>query len=369
MDDSTNVGGSDDAEPTTDRPHPTRLDRFLDWVLESRPTSSGLSLFEGAYQRAEVEIEGLREREGSKEWVSRADTYLRIANNHFSKREMEPAWSSLKAALREPINSYSPSELAIEAERVRSEAGTKLRSWRLATVNSLLRTESAETRDFSARVLRLELAVGATPQPQEKLENRLQKLGRFVGVDYLPDDHSLSLGRMESDAFPKLSDRVLVCRRILDDQTDNVYIKQGILGRTIRGASYFLTAILLALLGLVVWQDLAFKEGADGVLENSIKFLAVLVLGALGAVLSGATSAISTGGNSQIPDLRVRRILMQTRPLIGGASAVAVVVILQSGFTAVSLNNAGVFAVATVAGFSERLVSRTVETASRALDK
>ena len=61
---------------------------------------------------------------------------------------------------------------------------------------------------------------------------------------------------------------------------------------------------------------------------------------------------------------------MQTRPLIGGASAVAVVVILQSGITAVSLSDAGgVFAVAFVAGFSERLVSRTVETASRALDK
>jgi hypothetical protein len=54
---------------------------------------------------------------------------------------------------------------------------------------------------------------------------------------------------------------------------------------------------------------------------------------------------------------------------IGAASAVTVVVILQSGLSVVSLEGAGVYATALVAGFSERLVSRSVEKASGALEK
>jgi hypothetical protein len=161
---------------------------------------------------------------------------------------------------------------------------------------------------------------------------------------------------MEAELFPTLAARAVACQRILDDHADNGYVKQAILARTIRVASLILTAILAALVVLVAWQ-----ASGDGILKDWVSLVMVLTLGALGAVLSGATSAVSGSGNARIPDLRVRRVLMLTRPLIVGASAVAVVAILESGVTAVSLAETGLYATAIVAGFSERLVSRSVE--------
>ncbi len=350
------------SDAVLDSPEQSRFRRFSSWLLDPHPTRAELGRFHSTYEHAEIEIERLKQPD-SKEWPIRAKGYLESAKRHYSMTQMAAAWASLKAALRETILGYETSELAIEVLRMRNEAETKLGSWRLRTVKSLLDVGSSDPWDVNSRVVRLELAVGTSPQPQQKLKNRLEVIGRLLGVNDLTDDVSQSVLQMEAEVFPTLAARAVACRRILDDHADNGYAKQAILARTIRVASLILIAILAVLVVLVAWQ-----ASGDGILKDWVSLVIVLTLGALGAVLSGATSAISGSGKTRIPDLRVRRILMLTRPLIGGASAVAVVVILESGITAVSLTESGLYATAIVAGFSERLVSRSVEGVSATIE-
>ncbi len=304
--------------------------------------------------------------------MSWAATHLQNASQHFLDKQMEPAWSSLKAAQRQAIYGYTKSELEIEAKRVREEAQNKLSGWRLQTVEWLLGNDSTDLGGIGGRVRRLELAVDVRPQPEADIRERLKRLGKLVKIDGPVDDLVEWVSLIETEITATLRARVVASRRILDDRLDNVYVKQGILARTITVASLILLGILAALVFVVSKEwvpSLGTKDVANDILMDWQLLVVVLLLGALGAVLSGATTIISSGSAMQIPDLRVRRILMRTRPLIGAASAVTVVVILQSGLSAVSLEGTGVYATALVAGFSERLVSRSVEKASGALEK
>jgi len=93
----------------------------------------------------------------------------------------------------------------------------------------------------------------------------------------------------------------------------------------------------------------------------------VMVLGALGAAVSGVLTPLAQDRSERIPDAAAQRALVWVRPFIGAGAAVIVVAILHSGIGGVSITPEASGVVALAAGFSERLVGQSVAMASSAI--
>lgn len=248
-------------------------------------------------------------------WTETAEAHLDQAKQHYEKGKIEAAWSSLKAAQRATITAFEETELALEARRVGREAEEKLRGWRKKAIED---------------------ALGLSPEPKE-------------------------------DHFPT---RIRVAREILDEHQDNVYRRIRLLARQLTRAALALIAALV-LLFVIVSMGWAANLG-DGVtvLEDWRALATVMVLGAVGAVVSGVISLAASEVERRIPDLRTQLLLMSLRPLVGAGAAVLAVVVLRSGLgNAINVSDTGVYAVSLIAGFSERVATHAVEAASQSVIK
>lgn len=99
-----------------------------------------------------------------------------------------------------------------------------------------------------------------------------------------------------------------------------------------------------------IWEDLS-------------RFLLVLMVGALGAAISTGISIVpEMTSKSAIPDLLRAGNFVIARPILGAASAVAIVTLLDAGLSdAFGLDGQKVVGAALIAGFSDRLLLRAVE--------
>lgn len=249
-------------------------------------------------------------------WYETAEKLEQQARAHKEAGERNAAWSALKAADRELIWDFSLEELRLEVERVAFESKSKLSGWRAKTVSAVLSPEC----------------------------------GRLTDADELSE----------------LRHRVFVSRRILDEALDNVHRKNDML-RIQVGRSALSATVLLAVASIVLALQVraGWSPSEIGYLLGDLQsFAVVLVLGAVGASLSGLLTLARTNGASRAPDLRLRWIFLKYRPVIGAISAIVVVAILQSGVAGLSVTSEAALVASIVAGFSERLVTRSLDTAA-----
>lgn len=286
-------------------------------------------------------------------WYETAAKLEKQAREHKEKGERNAAWSALKAADRELIWSFSLEELRIEAERVSSESDSKLSGWRAKTVSNVLSPDWGRLTD-AERMRRLVLTALQEEADGDMLHSRVAG-----AIALVPD-------RSSSDELSELQNRVFASRRILDDALDNLHRKNDMLRIQVARSALAASALIaLASLVLALQVRAGWSPSEIGYLLGDLRsFLVVLVLGAVGASLSGLLTLARTNGSSRVPDLRLRWIFLKYRPVIGAISAIVAVAILQSGAAGLSVTSEAALVASFIAGFSERLVTRSLDTAA-----
>ena len=235
----------------------------------------------------------------SRWWRSPADELLNLARARAAARRVDAAWDSLHASQRFSLYELDNDELAARAKALRAEVDSKLEGWRRS---------------------------GA-----------LEALARAPG-------------------WPPRE--LIAAQQIFDEHTTNVYVR-------LRMASHriILAAILLTLTILGLWIPIALGAFAAGpiVLRDVGLYWGVMLLGMFGAMLSlSLDSSKGADARSRIYDFTTTRFAVPiARLAIGAGAAVLSVATVQ---VAVGTSQPWVFLVAIPAGFSERLVRRSVDT-------
>jgi hypothetical protein len=246
-------------------------------------------------------------------WSKAAHRLLDRARAERLERRYGSGWSSLNAARREVFEDFDATEVDIAWSFIRAEASEKLKNWRGAAIETVLGPFEAEkAADLATRRRALKEA-----------------------------------------------------RRVLDDYLSTNYWKIDVLKREAARAG-----IVLALMLAVTVGALAVRASAVG----SAEFLSwpgdtvvVMVLGALGASVSGVLTPLGADRARRMPDLRAQADLGKVRPFVGAGAALIVVTVLRSGLGGVEIDVEAVPAAAMVAGFSERLLGQSVRAASQAV--
>ena len=266
-----------------------------------------------------LEIRGLRnrqqahdsaqsqEREGetaSRWWRGPADDLLALARMLASQGRIDAAWDALHSSQRLSLYELDDCELTLQVHTLRAEVETKLAGWRRTAALEALRAPAAW---------------------------RLRSL--------------------------------VQAQEILDQHNNNVYLKLRFAGRRIVTAAVLLTATIL-LLWLATYLDAFSRVAVAGpfVLHDPGLFAGVLLLGIFGAMLSLALDLSKTApANSRIYDLATARVAIPVARLAIGAGA-AVLTVATAQAAVVGGSQPWVYLTAIPAGFSERLIRRSVET-------
>jgi hypothetical protein len=155
-----------------------------------------------------------------------------------------------------------------------------------------------------------------------------------------------------------------VAYEIRDEALQNAYRNVEILREQLLVLGGMLILVVFGLLAMAIRYhvDLTGSPKTERIYTEIVVYVALF--GALGGSLSAiqwVTKASTTG--ARLPETRMRGPAVFMRPIFGVAAAIAVFPILVAGILDVQLkNNAQVFSVALVAGFSERLISYAVRT-------
>jgi hypothetical protein len=261
-----------------------------------------------ALELALVQVEIDRRADGTSSGAA-ATGYRDIAVAFAQRGAFDQAWIAVKAADRELLETYGPDELRAEAARITREADAKLKGWRAAHIRASLGASARRTNGsvVSART-------------------------------------------------------VIECRRVLDDAADTVYRKLGLLRRRLRWSAVTLIGTMLMV--VTAWLAAA-GAGVDpvvrsGLLDHWSSLLVVLTLGTLGAALSGLLSMGDRMTDARVPDLSLGLALLVWRPVVGAASAFAVVLILQSGVAGLALDSSAALVAALIAGTTEQVVTHAI---------
>lgn len=252
----------------------------------------------------------------TKPWQTSARNLAKEARAYAENKRWDAGWTVLMAARREALARLTAkSDRTREAERILKEGQDKLHGWRKDAVEAQLKQhhEPGARQDVPVETLR-------------------------------------------------------AAQEILDEHFGNLHRRRYLLRRQLLLLSLFLLLSLAITMIVAIW-DLA-GDTAPEVLKDEALLGAVMGLGVLGASVSAATAIVHADARMRVPDVRWALTLMTVRPLVGAASAALVVILLQSGFgRSVRLEDAAVYAVALVAGFSERLAASGIERAARAIEK
>jgi len=221
-------------------------------------------------------------------------------------------WKSFFASQRMALYGYDREELQTKAQAVLREATEKLSSWRKESVEELLRANEGETRKH-----------------QEEIR------------------------------------RVYQASEILHEHYSNLYLKQ----RRLKALLGSLSAIALVAGG--VWIFLVPRYWGNPFEAARLALIpSVICWGLLGSAFFSLTSVATDLRNVRIPDMLVNTWVTLARQVVGVVAALAVFVFLTSGLLSGALASDPptpplVWAASFVAGFSERLVVRTVQAATR----
>lgn len=149
--------------------------------------------------------------------------------------------------------------------------------------------------------------------------------------------------------------------RILQEHHGNKYFKIGVLKKHLR------ILVIIAIFAMVVLFFLApyLRLGDVNIRINDREiFLSILSFGVLGATISGILSARG-GIDAKIPDQKIIYTIMSAKIVVGAASALVISVFITSGLFNIpskdGITLGIILAVAFAAGFTERLVTRAVD--------
>lgn len=177
------------------------------------------------------------------------------------------------------------------------------------------------------------------------------------------------LGQVESGAAITAED-VYQAALIIDEHYMNQAYKDGLL----RTHIMILALLLLTEIGFVTRYfsqiKSVFSSTAELALTDNWMFIAVMFFGLLGGTVSAVLSAPSTTRSTRVPEMANTIRVTLLRILMGMASALLIVMIVKSGiggqlfnkeiFDKLEKTNYFLLLTAFVAGFSERLVLRSI---------
>jgi hypothetical protein len=242
-------------------------------------------------------------------WAREACGLLTLAREASDRFDTEGAWARLDAARRAAVDGLESVELRNLARSLREEAAGKksLRgSWRVKAIQNVL-----------------------------------------AGFD--------------DSKEPGASDRVtLRCALFIRDEgLRNQYRKVVLLRRQLAVLLVFLVVAVGVLLGLQRWWPIDVSVDANPGDERI--WAHVAAWGILGGSVAAVVSVIRNSLQAQVPEQIRAGVITSIRPLLGAAAALASYVLVRAEAFGIAVTaNAGVFAVAFAAGFSESLIVRAV---------
>jgi 8-oxo-dGTP pyrophosphatase MutT (NUDIX family) len=245
-------------------------------------------------------------------WGYAACDLLTRAEQALNEGREDLGWKCFLASQRMALYGYDPEERQTKAQTVLREAAEKLSSWRKERVEELLSAYKGETQGHQANPV-----------------------------------------------------RVYRASEILHEHYSNVYLKQ----RRLKALLGWLSAI--ALVAGVVWLFLVPRLWGNPLKADGLALIpSVICWGLLGSAFFSLTSVATDLRDVRIPDMLVNTSVTLARQVVGVVAALAIFVFLTSGLllgvlASEELTPHLVLAASFVAGFSERLVVRTVQAASR----
>lgn len=281
--------------------------------LFSLQNSKNKSRLKSDFEVVKTNIEYLKEKAKKKPKID--TTWLESVKNLEVKIEkaldenrIDEGWKGLHSAKQMLIYGLDENELDVEAESIRQEAESKLKSWRKKTVDSLLNEYEWNKK--------------------KKIEDKKDSLYKAT--------------------------------KILHEDFDNQYYKIGLKKSQFIFLFFVLLANLLILLFLSIIDRL--PSFSAPVVSNWEMLLAVMLFGILGASVSASISLAQMGTRKNIPDLIAHNTVTMMRILIGAGSAVAIYTFVISGLITYGSNSTAlVLAISFISGWTERFIKRAVE--------
>jgi hypothetical protein len=251
--------------------------------------------------------------------AERVHRLLTDAATAVERRDVNEGWAAFGAARRVTFVTYSCDELLSLADVLRGETSKKLVGWRKDAATSLLTI----SKDKSS----------ASPSPPSP-----------------------------SPPSPPPLANLQDAQRMLDERASNIYRQLEMLESAL-GFVVLALAVLLAAMFAVVDGDWIGELNGTA-LGNTRRLAAVMLLGALGSMLSLALTRLAPD-DRPIPEIVQSGIIDFLRPVLGAASAVALVLVIESGIqSAIDPDGLQIYVWAVLAGFSELLLRRTLNSVS-----
>jgi 8-oxo-dGTP diphosphatase len=248
-------------------------------------------------------------------WLIAAENLVDQAEKALSKFDIDEGWTCLHAAKRMGIQGFSGEELKQWASVLRGEA-SKLKKWRKETVYYLI------------------------GNPENLTDAEVQKVNH---------------------------DSLRLASLIRDEEYQNKYFEISL------RRSNFYRLFIVVFVSVALLPIFAGLEFFPDPLNNWKTLIAVVFFGVLGATFSVGRMLSVKSLNGDIPDQIIGTFVTWMRPAIGALSAIAVYIFVQGDilkpvisaeFQSIVKGNVGVLGLAFIAGFSERLVIKTIEKVS-----
>lgn len=245
-----------------------------------------------------------------KELLKKIENILEEARNALDNGKTDLAWQLLHSAKRIQLKLDSKSTLAFKKDALLYEADEKLKGWRKKAVLEYLNEEGA-------------------------------------------DDGSVNTDAL-SEAY-----------HVLHEHFSDIYTINRSILKQLFTLSFTAFASLLVFLAIIWNYNVILGDGFP--LSSNIPVpltFSVLLFGIMGACLSAIFSLAGGIKGIKIPKLQVNLWITLTRPVVGAISALVIYIFIASGilFPNQNLNTAGILSISFMAGFTERLIIRAVET-------
>lgn len=269
-------------------------------------------------------------------WRGSANELLDLAKSYARQRRIDAGWEALHSSQRLSLYELTKEEIIGRRESTMAEVAQKLSGWRRNSAEQLLKEPTPD--DSAQDIAEPSHVPGSQPE--------------------LGEDGGSCLPRTR----PCLTWCLIEVQRLLDEQSNNVYLKLRLAGRRITVAALLLATTLIALgAATVAGAFEAIEVSGPFVLHDGLLFVGVVLLGIFGSMLSLALDlARSAPLKSRIYELASAHIAIPVARLaIGAGSAVVTVAAAQTAL--VGGPQPWMYLTAIPAGFSERLVRRSVE--------
>jgi phage pi2 protein 07 len=270
------------------------------------------------------------------DWRSSTDGLLKEAKQAAIDKNTEKGWRCLKAAdrfMHFGLAEHAPELLYAKEKSYLIEAKDEkkgLSKWRKDSIIELLEPK------------------------QDKPKIEAESGGTSVVVQY----HKTNLEHVY---------RIVEAKKLLDEHFDNVYQKQSIIKNRLFWLSVFgLIAIVLwflLLLPIPIFINNENDPFGKFFADSPIKFwLAIVLAGVVGSILSSFTSTIGNEKGSSIPTELSSNVLAFSRLMVGALSAIVITVFLTADILSFQPENyAFILTIAIISGFSDRLLLSAIE--------